>query len=149
MQEVEYCLWAWQWPGSVICRQKRCSCSCSDAQSCSGVFGGWYLRNMTISVWHRNNHNNYWHGAQNTELVKWSGISRQTEYWDWDDKSSLANTIYETLHTGVETIGMNRLITVRNYSWFYRTPTEGQNLHQSTCDKGCCLALFCSIQYVY
>ena len=113
------CLWAQWWSGAVICRWERCSCSRSDAWWCSGVFGVWYLMNITMSVWHRSNHNNYWHGAQNTEMVI-VGISRQTEYWDWDDKSlaksslakfqvqfSLANTIYETLHAGVATTGMN------------------------------------------
>ena len=63
------CLWAQWWSRFVICRWWRCSCSYSGTQSCSGVFGGWYLRNITMIVWHRNNHNIYWCGAQNTELV--------------------------------------------------------------------------------
>ena len=72
---VLLCLWAQQWSGSAICRWWRCTCSCSDAWSHSGVFGGWYLMNITMSVWHRSNHNNYWHIAQNTELV--------TMVWDF------------------------------------------------------------------
>ena len=77
-----------------------------------------------------------------------AGISRQTEYRDWDDKSSLskiqvqfslANTIYKTLHAGVATTGMNGLNTIRSHSWFYGMPTEGQNSHPSMCEKGHCL----------
>ena len=58
-----------------------------------------------------------------------AGISRQTEYWDWGNKSSsakiqvqfsLENTIYDILHCN-----NCRYEWIKNHSWFYGTPTEG------------------------
>ena len=67
------CLWAQQWSGSVICRWERCSCSYSDAWWHSGVFGVWYLMNITMSVWHRSNHRYEWvEYCQEPLLVLWN-----------------------------------------------------------------------------